>query len=245
MSELAATGLVALAFALVHVFGPRLRFLTTLPRSIWLSAAGGVSVAYVFVHILPDLALHQRGVEAQAAAEGGMLAALESHVWLVALLGLILFYGVERLARRTARRRSGEDVPQDATFWIHLASFAAYNLLIGYLLLHREGESQGGLATYAVALGFHFIVNDQGLREHHGPAYDRFGRWLLALAPLAGWAAGAASEVPPLLVSALFGFLAGGIVLNVLKEELPEDRESRFWAFAAGAAAYAALLLAA
>ena len=41
----------------------------------------------------------------------------------------------------------------------------------------------------------------------------------------------------------LFAFLAGGIVLNVLKEELPRERKSRFWAFALGTVAYAALLL--
>jgi hypothetical protein len=41
----------------------------------------------------------------------------------------------------------------------------------------------------------------------------------------------------------MFAFLAGGIILNVLKEELPEERESRFSAFTAGTAAYAALLL--
>ena len=39
-------------------------------------------------------------------------------------------------------------------------------------------------------------------------------------------------------------FLAGHVVLNVLKEELPEDRESKFSAFALGSGAYAALLLA-
>ena len=43
--------------------------------------------------------------------------------------------------------------------------------------------------------------------------------------------------------SALFTFPAGGVVLNVLKEELPENRESRFWASAAGTAGYTALLL--
>ena len=32
--------------------------------------------------------------------------------------------------------------------------------------------------------------------------------------------------------------------MNVLKEELPEERESRFWAFAAGAALYSVVLLA-
>lgn len=38
-------------------------------------------------------------------------------------------------------------------------------------------------------------------------------------------------------------FLSGGIILNVIREELPSDRESRFWAFAAGTAGYATLLL--
>jgi hypothetical protein len=33
------------------------------------------------------------------------------------------------------------------------------------------------------------------------------------------------------------------VVMNVLKEELPEERESSFWAFALGAAAYAGVLL--
>jgi hypothetical protein len=222
-----ASGLAAAAFALVHLLGARLDFLRSLPRSIWLSAAGGVSVAYVFVHILPDLAGHQREVE-----EAGLLEQIESHVWLVALFGLAAFYGLDRLARR--RKRDA------AVFWIHLGSFALYNLLIGYLLVDRES----GLLAYAFAMGLHFLVNDQGLREHHGGAYRR-GRWLLAAAPLAGWALAVATDLAPLLLSALFAFLAGGIILNVLKEELPEDRESRFWAFAAGIAAYTALLLAA
>ena len=55
---------------------------------------------------------------------------------------------------------------------------------------------------------------------------------------------GARIDVPPLAVAALFAFLAGGIVLNVLKEELPEERESHFSAFALGTGLYAALLLA-
>jgi hypothetical protein len=34
------------------------------------------------------------------------------------------------------------------------------------------------------------------------------------------------------------------VVLNVLKEELPKERESRFWWFALGVFLYTALLLA-
>jgi hypothetical protein len=128
-------------------------------------------------------------------------------------------------------------------FWVHLASFALYNFLIGYLLVHRDEQSVQGLALFAFALGVHFIVNDQALREDHGKLYDKSGRWVLAAMPLAGWLAGVLTEIDALWLSALFAFLAGSIVLNVLKEELPEDKESRFWAFALGSAAYAALLL--
>jgi hypothetical protein len=52
---------------------------------------------------------------------------------------------------------------------------------------------------------------------------------------------GVNSEV---LLAELFAFLAGGVIVDVLKEGLPEERESRFWAFALGGALYAVLLLA-
>ena len=68
--------------------------------------------------------------------------------------------------------------------------------------------------------------------------------WLLGGALLVGWAAGVATHVPELGLSMLSAFLAGMIVLNVFKEELPEERQSRFSAFAVGLAVYGALLLA-
>ncbi|MDT9599148.1 hypothetical protein [Sphingosinicella rhizophila] len=233
-----------LLFVLVHVFGGRLAFLSRTPRSIWLSAAGGVSVAYVFVHLLPELAAHQETLGARAR-DSGMIASLESHAYLIALIGLIMFYGLERLARSVgrARGRGGQQGSPLGVFWVHLGAFALYNVLIGYLLVHREEADMRGLLIYAIAMGLHFVVNDQGLRAQHGQIYHRYGRWLLAAAPVVGVGIGIATRVSPLLLSALFALLAGGVVLNVLKEELPEERESRFSAFTGGAGIYAALLL--
>ena len=128
-------------------------------------------------------------------------------------------------------------------FWLHIGSFALYNVLIGYLLLHREETGLAPLVFYFVAMAVHFVTNDFGLREDHKARYDAQGRWVLAAAVLAGWAVGLAGEVSDLAIGFLFAFLAGGVVLNVLKEELPEERKSRFWAFALGAAGYSALLL--
>lgn len=233
----------ALGLALVHLFAGKLRFLEGIPRSVWLSTAGGVSVAYVFLHLLPELA---EGQEQLREALGGVLGLAERHVYLLALLGLAVFYGLERLALES--RRSRGDVEEERTppgvFWIHIASFAFYNALIGYLLLHREGDSLAGLALYFVAMALHFVVNDYGLREHHQERYHRVGRWVLAAAVVVGWLLGTAVELPETAIALLVAFLAGGIILNVLKEEVPDERRSRFWALAAGMSAYAALLLA-
>ena len=47
-----------------------------------------------------------------------------------------------------------------------------------------------------------------------------------------------------MLIGGLFAFLAGGIILNVLKEELPEERQSYFLPFLLGVILYAGLIMA-
>lgn len=236
------TALIAVVLALVHLFGGKLRFAKT-PRSRWLSIAGGVSVAYVFVHILPELSEHQAVLE---EAEKGLIPYLEHHVYLLALLGLSIFYGLERMASESRESQEGAgkgDFTTQGVFWVHIASFAVYNALIGYLLMHREESDMENLLLYSFAMALHFVVNDFGLRENHKHTYDYIGRWILAAAIITGWVIGGATQIGEAAIAVLFAFLAGGIVLNVLKEELPEERESCFWSFALGVAVYSILLL--
>ena len=239
VNTLALSALIAIGLALTHLFSGKLRF-TPIPRSSWLSAAGGVSVAYVFVHILPELNQHQAVLE---KVESGAISYLEHHVYLIALLGLTVFYGLERIAKLSRQRGKG-DTTSPGVFWLHIASFSIYNGLIGYLLLHREQPGIISLLLFSFAMALHFVVNDSGLREHHKQIYDRIGRFLLAAAIIVGWVLGSATEIGRAAIAVLFAFLAGGVILNVLKEELPEERESRFWAFALGAGIYTAILLA-
>lgn len=232
------TGTCALAFAMIHLFIGKLTFLDVLPRSRWLSMAGGVAVAYVFLHILPELSSHQ---ETFASELGVSQKAAEAWVYLLSLFGLALFYGLERAAK-TSRKSSQDDRVETRVLWLHIASFGIYNMLIGYLLLHREEAGMWPLLIYAFAMSLHFVTTDFGLREDQRDQYDAYGRWVLASAVLLGWVIGVFTSLPQIAIGFLFAFLAGGVVLNVLKEELPEERESRFWPFALGAVAYAVLL---
>ncbi|NJM85571.1 MAG: hypothetical protein HC839_05570 [Leptolyngbyaceae cyanobacterium RM2_2_21] len=225
----------------VHLHAVNIRSLSHFPRSWWLSFASGVSVAYVFIHLLPDLNQHQ-----SVLAEAIPLAFVESHVYIMALLGLAVFYGLERLVKRSQQRspHKTDETPSLQVYWLHIAAFAVYNALIGYLLLHREDDSFKGLLFFIIAMSLHFLVNDVGLQQDHKRTYHGSGRWILAATVLVGWVVGNSTEISEAAIAVLFAFLAGGIILNVLKEELPEERESQFWAFATGATFYSALLLA-
>jgi zinc transporter ZupT len=235
--------LAEIALAGVHLFAGKLRFLESIPRSRWLSLAGGISVAYVFARLLPELAEAQERL--RTSADDLLFARLEHQAYLLALLGLSVFYGIERITVRSRderREREGEDATGGGAFWLSIGSFAFYTALIGYAL---EDEADAGVRTlllFAAAMALHFVVNDYGLREHHKAAYTRLGRWLLAGAVLAGWFLSLIAELPETALVTILAFLAGGVVLNVLKEELPERRRSRFSAFALGAGGYAVLL---
>lgn len=234
---------LAACLGLVHVFASRTQWIGRIPQSWWISVAGGVSIAYIFLDILPELSRAQAEVE---HTSGPLVAYLENHVYILALLGLAIFYGLEKLALKSRshhHKTKGNDHTHPGIFWIHVGSFALYNGILGLLLWEAEGHGLVACLLLFFALALHFLVNDVGLREHHKQAYDRIGRWILAAAILLGWALGHDFHGNAAAVAAIWALVAGGIILNVLKEELPEEQDSHFGMFVAGATCYSALLL--
>jgi hypothetical protein len=233
----------AAGLVLVHLFAGNLPFLDRTPRSRWLSVAGGISIAYVFVDVFPGLA---RAQDALAAA-WQILPFAEHHAYLVALIGLLTFYSLESVVTGAQRAAPGGGTGRETTtgmgvFWLHMTSFAIYNALVGYLLARGETEDTRALLFYFVAMAVHFALNDHALRQDHRETYTRAGRWLLAGSILVGWGVGLATEVSAPATGMLIAFLAGGVVMNVMKEE--EPGRSGLLPFVAGALGYAALLLA-
>jgi hypothetical protein len=226
--------LCALGLAVVHVLADRLRISRLVPRSAWLSAASGASVAFVFLLLIPELVVRQAAIE-----EAGVLAFLDRHVWLAATLGLVAFYSVEHAVLAT--HDGGGASPQ--AFAAHMVVFALYNVAIGYLLFDPHPEVAPNVLLYALAMALHLFVIDESMRRHHPQRYHRVGRWVLAAAVLLGAGIGAVTELPTGALALPLALLAGGIVLNALKEELPEQREGRVWPFAAGAVLYTAVIM--
>lgn len=224
MTEQILVLVLGAGLALVHLLSGRMDWLDHTPRSLWLSLGGGVSISYVFVHLLPELGHFSRETE------------LHAGLYVAALAGLIGFYGIEAHIRRKS--------DQEAAFRLHLGSYAGYNVVVGYLLdAQARDETLSGVLFYAFALSVHLIINDRALTEHYGTRHAKGGRLTLAGAVLTGVALGTFVELPQTAVAVFFALLAGSMVLTVIKEELPKERESRLSAFAGGAALYSALLL--
>lgn len=216
--------------SLTHIFVGRLRFLHAQPHSAWLSLSGGAAVAYVFAYLLPKLAQKQEVL--LNASDSGLYGFLEHHAYLVALAGFVVYYGIGRAAV----------FAKNHVLLVQVAGFVGYSVLIGYLV--ADSPSIVALVLITIAMSLHFLGMDHGLLHKYGAAYDRVIRWLLVLSILVGWGIGVSTKISDTTVALWFAFLAGGIIINVIEEELPAENHGRFLPFFAGAVAFTILVLA-
>ncbi|MEM7065045.1 MAG: hypothetical protein AAF572_18035 [Cyanobacteria bacterium P01_B01_bin.77] len=234
---------LALGLALIHAFVSRLNIFSFISEFRWMSFAGGVSIGYVFLEIFPELSHAQEAIE---HSEVPLIAYVENHVYLLSLLGLLVFYGLDIWAlksRQHNRIKNNQNRTQHPVFWIHIAAFTVLNVVVGYLLQELSAHTLIQCLLFFAAIALHFFIIDHGLREHHQAPYDKYGRWLLTAAILVGAIAGQSLHLSEAGILAIWSFLAGSIILNILKRELPDEKESCFFSFAGGAALYTTLLL--
>jgi ABC-type amino acid transport system permease subunit len=236
------TFLAVLLFALIFIFGWRLHRART-PRAV-LSLGAGATASYVFVQMLPEL--DEARTAFVAASAGRALPAPELRVHTAALLGFIVFYGLENLVAWSRERpESGRSSHgwSNPVFLLHVGGFALYAWLVTYLMVRGISDTPVPIALYAIAMGLHFIGVDHSLLREHGATYMRVGRFVLAAAALAGWWVAMMTEISRAAITTGLGLVSGGVVMNSMVMELPTKKDGRFWPFVAGAAAYTALLL--
>ncbi|MEO1131991.1 MAG: hypothetical protein AAFX40_04710 [Cyanobacteria bacterium J06639_1] len=235
--------LLAIGLVLIHAFASKLNIFAIVPEHRWVSFAGGVSIGYVFLDIFPELSRAQVELE---HSEILFLAYLENHVYLLALFGLIFFYGLDILvlnAKSQNQLNEHRDRSDSSIFWLHITAFAALNFIFSYLLQDLGQHSVLRCILFFIAIALHFFVMDVALREHHQSTYDRKGRWLLTSAIVLGTLAAQLTHFNEAAIAIVWSFLAGSIILNILKRELPDERKSCFGSFIGGAALYTGLLL--
>lgn len=211
-------------------------------RNALLSAGAGGSLAYVLLRILPKLAEKQESL--MASVDTGMRGFLEHHAYLVAMVGLVTYYGISRIA---AYGSEGSDANSPlryrAALILTIVGYGAYSLLIGYLITNRIDFRLFSIVLITLGMGTLFLVSDHGLHKKWPDAYNRWIRWVLALALLAGWVVGVWIEVSQNVLALWYAFLAGMMLITTIGEKMSMEKSGSFWPFLAGVVAFTALLL--
>lgn len=233
--------LFTVGFMIVHFSQRFLQLSTNNPRSPVLSMTGGATVAYVFLYLLPELNKYLQPIK--ETVSGSWLAFFEDYTYLLALFGLLIYYGLDILAKSNKAAGERGDDSSSGLFLLHISSFFIYNLIIGYLLVREEFHSNWAMTVYFIALAAHFVATDHTLKDLHRDKYDKYGRWFLVGAIFIGWLVGIIFQLHEVIVGIAVAFLAGGIILNVFKDELPEGKSSNYSAFALGALTITFLLM--
>lgn len=198
----------------------------------YVSFAGGVAVAYVFLHMLPSLVEYNKPIGHFLLTNQWLTPFTELLIYIVALFGFLIYYGLDLLAERFRERVSG----YRPVYGLHLAMFCLYNFLITYTMSLRAQSSIMAAFLFTFAMALHFVLTDRKFTRLYQIQFNHTGRFILIMALFFGWLCSVIFDpVNVLLAAFMVAFLAGSVLLNVFKEELPSAGLTSYYWFSFGA----------
>lgn len=218
---------------LIHYYSKHFTFGNVSVRSM-LSFAAGVGVSYVIIHLLPQIAHSQEVLMDNFGWESG--GSFEYTIYVIVLLGFMTAYIMFRLDEKSIENMEEKDPGSlnSLYFWSDISFYAVYNAMIGYLVVYNIFSGTIQMIVYFLAFGLHFLMNDWGLRHHHKELYDDIGRIILAVSIFLGGFLSVFIKFPYYIVVSFEAFIAGAMILTIIKFELPADNEGSIIGFVAG-----------
>lgn len=232
--------------ALGHILIWKVQTYSVTRSQHWLSFGAGASVAYVFVHVLPEIGLFQQKLLGYAGhnPHGGFLS---NHLYLAALGGIFLLYFLDSLESRFEHKEP--NVPVQNThfkhvFFIRQLLYLLYNILVGYMVTQRPGDGTINLVLIIFGLTLHFIVFNLRIAESNSDLYHKYIRWIISAGLFLGWGMGTAFNIPMAVEVTLFSFIGGIITYIALKVECSHTQNRAPFHFMAGVLLYTLIILA-
>jgi hypothetical protein len=235
-----AAGLATFFLILFHYLSPWLANYLPGQGRAFVSFSGGVAVAYVFLHMLPELVEYNQPIGQFLLRHAWLTPFTELCIYIIALLGFLIYYGFDLLAERyrdESRDNSWE-------YGLHLGMFCLYNFLITYTMSLRAASSMTATIVFTVAMALHFVLTDRKFCRFYALRFNHVGRFILICALLIGWLCSVIFDPVNVLVSALMlAFLSGSVLLNVFREELPATGLTNYYWFGFGSVLVMFILL--
>jgi len=198
-------------------------------HSRWLDVSAGTALAYVFAHLLPKLASSQEKFTGVPVSEAA--GYLRHHVYLIALAGLVFVYWLETATERAAAGTATRAGTANWAPWLLIGGYGFYFMQLGYLLADMPRPEPLSYLLIGLVLGLHVMGIVHGLRSMNPHRYQRVLRWVYPTTTLTGWLIGVLTVLPATVVLLFSAFIAGGIIVIAIREELPGDHHASFPVF--------------
>lgn len=222
--------LVGLVFIAIHFLANYFIPAGKMQRIKWFSFSGGLAVSYLFVYLLPTLHEEQTNI-----AEPYRHLTMESEIYFVGLIGVVVFLGIQILIRQSY-------VSHTSSFWTAVIFYALYNALVSFVVLSLEVSVIQAL-FYCFAIGLHFVAVAHDLWREFPEEYNKYGRYVMGAGIIAGWIFALAIDLAPLLKSIIMAFVSGAMIYHVFKHELPGDGETHFPTFLSAVIIYSTITM--
>ncbi len=190
------------------------------------SFTGGLAAAYVFLHLFSEL--------------DSAHAFIGDRIYLLVLMGFIVFYGVENTISHAHEVR--EEISRRSLV-LRLGFAALYNMLLVFTLGEQMPDNPILSGMFAVTLGLHLMAGDVGMMKRFGKQYTNRSLFLLAGSLGLGLFLSIVLQPGALIVDVLTASLAGFIIFNVFHEEISPTRDTRMRWFMFGALGFSGLHL--
>jgi zinc transporter ZupT len=190
-----------------------------------LSFSGGVSLAYIFLELLP--------------ASYDAVPHLHRILFFLMLAGFCIFYLAEKhLYRHQSSKRESELTKT------HLYAFFLYHFFLGLVLAHMTSTTFLRGLLFFFPLLIHTMASTASLNEVH-PRFKEhpFAKSLLANSSLLGVLFAIFFPLSPVTYYALLSFIIGVLLYVVIRDLLPEDEGGSPAYFVMGILLYSLLLL--
>ncbi len=209
----------------VHFFSNKIRDGSKYKTEI-MSFAAGISLTYLLLFLLPEL---YEGVQA-----------LQKLLFVFVLFGALAFHLVEKYIYQHEKKNK---IMRDLSI-VHALSFFTYHFIVGVVLVNLlQRNILTGVLFLLPILSF-TAVGQVSLREIRGKLIEKnMVRLGLSAATLIGVIEAIYLPLPPTAFYSLMGFVAGAMLYQVMRENIPSERYGNAVWFLIGAFLYTLIIM--
>lgn len=234
-----STGLLLLLLVSHYLCSYLKRIPGVSPEKI-ISFAGGVAVAYVFLHMLPDLVETRDKIHDLLSMVTVMTPFKDFGVFIIALIGFEVFYLLERF---TSEADLDSQQTERRHYWLNLWMYFIYNFTITYTMIIRIRTGPMYAVLFALAMALHFVLTDNRFKRYFPNFFDARSHIYLLTALLLGYVGAIIFPANVYAFAILTAFLSGAVLYNSFAEEIALDRQTSMTSFFLGTGVMASFLL--